>query len=305
MDLSVNMAIRIAEELRDRLSPPPRRVPTLPADVRDWATDDEEPTLAHPVWQLCTASQFDEPQFLHWCREMGRAPVNHRKLWEFVYILEVLRQHGKLRPGCKGLGFGTGKEPLPAVMANHGVHVLATDLDTRRAAARGWVDGRQHSAQVADLNAEGLCDPQRFAELVRFQFADMNAVSPDLTDFDFCWSACALEHLGTIDAGVSFIEQSLGCLRPGGVAVHTTEYNCSSDERTIAHGPTVIFRMQDFLRLAARLRSKGHQVKLNFNQGHGEMDRYVDVPPFTADVHLKLRLMRYVSTSIGLAVVKS
>jgi len=28
----------------------------------------------------------------------------------------------------------------------------------------------------------------------------------DLTGFDFCWSICALEHLGTIAQGLDFIK---------------------------------------------------------------------------------------------------
>jgi SAM-dependent methyltransferase len=223
-------------------------------------------------------------------------------LWEFVYILQSLRTHGMLAAGRKGLGFGTGQEPLPAVMAKYGVQVLATDLDTAKASARGWVDTNQHASALADLNRLGICEPQRFAELVRFEFADMSAISPAYRDFDFCWSACALEHLGSIDEGLAFIENSLRCLKPGGVAVHTTEYNCGSDSRTLEHGGTVIFRMRDFLRLGASLRARGHDVSFNFHQGDREVDRHIDVPPYSGDVHLKLRLMRFVTTSIGITV---
>jgi len=298
------MALRVAQELRDRLSPPPPDIPVLPGTATSWAVDDEEPSLAHPVSQLCTQRQFEEPEFAEWCGQMRRAPTSHRKLWEFAYILQVLRQHGMLQAGRKGLGFGTGKEPLSAVMARHGVSVLATDLDPARAEARDWSGTDQHAKALSDMNPGGICDPERFSELVSLEFADMNAIPPRYQGFDFCWSACAFEHLGSINAGLDFVENSLRCLRPGGIAVHTTEYNCSSARRTVGHGPTVLFRMQDILRLGERLRARGHEVRFNFHQGTGEMDRYVDVPPYTSDVHLKLRLMRYVTTSIGLAVRK-
>ena len=59
---------------------------------------------------------------------------------------------------------------------------------------------------------------------MRFRAVDMNDIPPDLRGFDFTWSSCALEHLGTLRAGADFVVEQMTCLRPGGVAVHTTEY---------------------------------------------------------------------------------
>ena len=36
-----------------------------------------------------------------------------------------------------------------------------------------------------------------------------------------------------VEAGLRFLEDSLDCLKPGGVAVHTTELNLSSNEETM------------------------------------------------------------------------
>lgn len=300
----MSTALRIAQEVRDRVSPPRHAAPVLPPGVEAWADDREEPSLAHPISQMCTQRQMEEPAFFHWCEQMGRAPETHRKLWEFAYILQVLQHHDMLREGRKGVGFGTGKEPLPAVMARSGVEVLATDLDPRRSAAQGWIGSDQHAAALTDLNAAGLCDPRRFQQNVRFEYADMNAIPTSYKDFDFCWSACCLEHLGSINAGLRFIENSLDCLRPGGLAVHTTEYNCSSNGRTVGHGASVLFRMKDMLRLGEAMRAKGHELRFNFHQGHGELDRHVDVPPYGTDRHLKLSLMRFVTTSMGIVIRK-
>ena len=73
----------------------------------------------------------------------------------------------------------------------------------------------------------------------------MNDISSDLSNFDFCWSCCALEHLGSLSAGMRFIERSLDTLRPGGWAVHTTEFNIFSDVATIERGATVLYRQRD------------------------------------------------------------
>jgi SAM-dependent methyltransferase len=302
MEISVARGKRIARKIRDALSPPPRGVPQIPAACRSWATDGNEPTLAAPLSQVCTQQQMNEPEFAFWCDQARIEPKLHRKYWEFAYILQCLKVHGMLEPGRRGVGFGTGREPLAAVMAKHGVGVLATDLDIQRAASLGWVQTDQHAAALQDLNSEGICDPAAFAELVRFEFADMNAIPERYRGFDFCWSSCALEHLGSIDAGLAFIENSLRCVRPGGIAVHTTEYNCYSDDRTVDNDGTVLFRMQDLLALGKKLRAQGHQLSFNFNLGQGEVDRYFDVAPYRLDKHLKLELMRYVATSIGIVV---
>ena len=47
------------------------------------------------------------------------------------------------------------------------------------------------------------------------------------------WSSCSLEHLGSISHGIEFILNSLKCLKQHGVAVHTTEFNLSSNEETL------------------------------------------------------------------------
>lgn len=127
----------------------------------------------------------------------------------------------------------------------------------------------------------------------------------DLADYDFTWSSCCLEHLGSIQHGLDFAENSLRPLRSGGVAVHTTELNCSSDERTLDQGDTVLFRRQDIFRLADRLQAAGHHVApLNFNLGEQPLDKYIDLPPFTDDRHLKLKIGEYDSTSFGLIIRK-
>jgi hypothetical protein len=156
------------------------------------------PTLASPTSQLCTANQFEEEIYAHWCEKLRETPTYNRKQWEFVYICQVLEQRGMLANGKRGLGFGVGKEPLPALFANSGCDVMATDLDPNAQASADWIGTNQHAAQLSDLNERGICDPVAFSERVRFRAEDMNRISGDLVDFDFTWSACAFEHLGSI-----------------------------------------------------------------------------------------------------------
>jgi SAM-dependent methyltransferase len=256
---------------------------------------------------VCTERQLRSGTFQKWARRITDHPDRlHRKLWEWCYIAQALDEHGVLRAGSRGLGFAVGREPLTALFASLGCRVVATDLDERQARRAGWVGANQHAAGVGALNLQGLCPADEFRDRVTFRTVDMRRLPPDLRGFDFAWSSCSIEHLGSIRAGCRFMLEMTRCLRPGGVAVHTTEYNVSSDTHTLTAGQDVLFRRRDLHRMKSLLESLGHTVApLGFDPGNGPADGYVDEPPYRDSPHLKLRIGPFVSTSIGIIVVAS
>lgn len=256
--------------------------------------------------QACTQYQIESPSFLYWAQRLHERPGGlHRKLWEWCFAAQVLHERGLLRPDARGLGFAVGNEPLTALFASLGAHIVATDLDQAEAAEAGWVESNQHAAGLEQLNDRGLCPADEFRERVRFRNADMRNIADDLRDFDFVWSSCAMEHLGSLGHGVEFVRNAMQCLRPGGIAVHTTELNCDSDTDTIETGGSVVYRQRDLTALARQLRELGHHVEpLDFHVGETEADRYVDEEPYGGKSHIKLRIGPYASTSIGLIVTK-
>ena len=173
--------------------------------------------------------------------------------------------------------------------------MIATDMDPNLAAKAGWTDTNQYAAEFAQLNDRGICQPDLFAERVQFRVVDMTRVPRDLSGFDFVWSSCSLEHLGSLKAGMDFIWHSLECLRPGGIAVHTTEYNISSNKGTVKTGRTVLYRRRDIEGLGSKLIKAGHKIRLNLHPGSGPLDQYIDTPPYQSDNHLKLQLGAYVA----------
>lgn len=285
--------------------------------------DDPNPGFEPVASQLCTYDQMLHPDYVQWCNEIEKSTflrnlfpnvkklsnVRHRKVWEFCYILQALKARNLIKDFSTGLGFGVGTEPLPALLAKYGCKVTATDMDADDAAKMGWAGNEdlvQHSQQLNDLNKDGICDPEVFRKNCTFRIVDMNHIPDDLQGFDFTWSACCLEHLGSIKAGNDFIKNSLKCLNENGVAVHTTEFNLSSDVATVDNHHTVLYRRQDILRLAEELEAEGHTVSpITFNAGAYVADGFVDVPPYYAhNFHLKLLLGEYVTTSIGLIINK-
>jgi hypothetical protein len=97
----------------------------------------------------------------------------------------------------------------------------------------------------------------------------------------------------------------MSCVKPGGIAVHTTEFNVGSNDDTHSEGGTVIYRRRDIESLVSRLKKAGHKIRVDYSFGQLPADYNVDVPPYTHDVHLKLHLMGHTTTSIGLVIRKA
>lgn len=270
------------------------------------ATFNKEPSFDEPVSQLATENQFYSPKFRQWCNELREEFKMHRKLWEYCYVLQVLDTFKMLSPGKSALGFGVGQEPLPALFAKYGIAVLASDQEFRAAVHQGWAGSNQHASGKELLNSKQICDPRQFDNLVNLATVDMNHIPPALYNkFDIVWSCCSFEHLGSLEAGLEFVKNSVKCLKKGGIAVHTTEYNISSRDQTIHTGGTVLYRRQDILKLASELVEMGYEVMdLNFNRGTGKLDAYVDLPPYHIDPHVKLNILGYECTSIGIVIRK-
>ncbi|WP_353228018.1 hypothetical protein [Novosphingobium sp.] len=256
----------------------------------------------------------------HWCGQLQIPRIYHRKLWELAYVLQAIRTHGSMRPGARGLGFGCGREPLPSYLAARGVTVTVTDQPPEEIVNQGWAQTGQHTTSADASFHPHLVDRARFDELVSLRHVDMNAIPTDLTGYDFCWSVCALEHLGSIEQGLAFVENSLNTLRPGGLSVHTTEFNFANDQQTIDNWPTVLFQRRHFTELARRLQARGHKVApMDFDVGKLPLDKFIDIPPYLHDQgaaqmaawekdgtpHIKLAIDGFASTCFGIIVHKA
>ncbi len=264
--------------------------------------------------QLCTHASLTSPELRVWSDRLRpmwdpagddpRPVMLHRKMWEWLFICQALSERDMLRPGRRGLGFGVGREPLVPLFAALGCEVVATDLEPDRAQEAGWTaTGDEYSGGLEGLHDERLCPRDEFVRRVRYRHVDMNDVPDDLQGFDFTWSSCAFEHLGDLRAGTDFVVEQMRCVAPGGVAVHTTELNVSSGDRTVAAGPTVLYRRRDIEELAARLRGLGYRIDVDLTEGIAPADGHVDVPPFS-DTHLRTTLGEFVTTSVGLVIEK-
>lgn len=253
----------------------------------------------------CIASDFYSTQFVEFCRKAAHTPFLHRKLWEFAFVYENLVRNGAIRAGARGIGFGVGTEPLPALFISEGCQIVATDAPPD--IGQEWSLDNQWSEDIRGLLWPAIAEDDLVRENLEFRFCDMKNLPDDDRNYDFCWSACCFEHLGSIKDGADFVIESVEkLLVPGGVACHTSEFNLSSNDETVMEGPTVLYRRRDIEELAGALRARGHDVQLGtFEPGNSFIDGLVDLPPYENSPHLRLQLGDYVTTSFGITIKRA
>jgi 2-polyprenyl-3-methyl-5-hydroxy-6-metoxy-1,4-benzoquinol methylase len=267
-------------------------------------------------WGATKAEDFSKTWFVNACHKLKLAPILHRKVWELAYVLTTLETAGKLTQSKRGVGFGCGNESLPSYFASQGVEVLATDVQPQSQQAQGWIATNQHASGRDTVYKPEFISKSEFNANVSFRYVDMNEIPQDLHEsYDFCWSVCALEHLGSIENGLRFVKESAKLLKPGGVAVHTTEFNYSQDDTTIDNWGTVLFRKKDFMALKHSLEQSSCIVPpVSFDVGTSPVDRFIDIPPYPGEqgyfdetmspLHLKLMVDGFPATCYGLTFQK-
>lgn len=261
------------------------------------------------ISRCCTQKDFAREDF-QWAADQLKINIKHnfhRKPWERLYIVNVLNQQGLLKEEMKAIGFAVGQEPLPAYFAGRHIHVLATDLNPKEALE--WVDTNQNAAgDLEKLYRENICSQEDFKKYLSFRYVDMNHIPDDLKDFDFCWSSCAVEHVGSLAKSIECIKNMLNVLKPGGLAINTTEFNLSSNIDTIEEGNSIIFRRKDIEDLVQWCEDNGHHLEVSFKRGSMKGDRYIDIPPYktyNAKYHLNIMIGKYASTSFAIIIRKN
>lgn len=253
--------------------------------------------------RLCTQKDFETKGFKKIVKDIKHNFRYHRKLWEFVVMIETLHELNLLKDGINGLGFAVGQEPLTSYFVKHGCNITASDYVDQEL----WEGDNQLAKSLKDLNSYKIVSQKLLEEKAKFIPVDMRNISEDLKQeqFDFIWSSCAFEHLGDLEEGKKFVVESLKCLKPGGYAIHTTEYNCESNIETISEGDFVIYRKRDFEDIEERLEENNAKLfPINYDFGDMRYDLIVDEEPYSQEYHLKLNLVNYISTSALLIIQK-
>ncbi len=169
--------------------------------------------------KICDAADWFDPDFKRIIAEELREPAKfHRKQWEFAMIYLALEKLGYLNDYKTGLSMGGGCERVLYSIANKVKKLYVTDLYS--------VENDWDTARAADpndfikLNKPFEVDDSRF-EAIRM---DMRELKFEDNTFDFCYSSCAMEHIGEYKDFITHLNEVYRVLKNDGIYVLTTEF---------------------------------------------------------------------------------
>ncbi len=169
--------------------------------------------------KICDAADWFDPEFQRIVTEELREPARfHRKQWEFAMIYLTLEKLGYLNETKTGLSMGGGCERVLYSIANKVKKLYVTDI----------------YSDENDWDTARTADPNDFIKLNKpFEIDDSKyeAISMDMRDlkfedetFDFCYSSCAIEHIGDYKDFITHLNEVHRVLKNDGVYVLTTEF---------------------------------------------------------------------------------
>ncbi|MBX2990897.1 MAG: class I SAM-dependent methyltransferase [Bacteroidetes bacterium] len=168
--------------------------------------------------KLCDAADWFRPGINEIIRkELREVPRFHRKQWEFAMIVQALRDCGKLEPETYGLSMGGGKELVAYAIARHVRQLVITDLYEMNTS---WDCAKTESPD--GFIRENRPFPVDDAKLKALRMDMRDLQFPDNT-FDFCYSTCAVEHIGGREDFLKHFNEVARVLKDDGVYVFTTE----------------------------------------------------------------------------------
>ncbi len=174
---------------------------------------------AVPLNKLCGMAELENPEwrkaFADLDLDRPNAPF-HRKAWEFTQAVYGLRKLNRLSPDAIALGIGSGHEHILYFLANKVKDVVATDL---------------YEGSFADKEASPLmlAHPDMFSPFHyrkdHLRVLAMDATNLNFSDasFNFVFSFSSIEHFGGHEEAIKALREIFRVLKPGGVAVISTE----------------------------------------------------------------------------------
>ena len=170
------------------------------------------------ISKFCDAADWFDPEIQEIIlQELRETPRFHRKQWEFASIFRALKHYGKLHPAAKGLSVGGGIERLLFSIAPHVGDLLVTDLYDEQTT---WDCARTSDPEVFVKSQKPFPVDDHNISVKRM---DMRSLDLESGAFDFCYSTCAVEHIGHQEDFVRHFNEVSRVLKEDGLYVMTTE----------------------------------------------------------------------------------
>ena len=184
--------------------------------------------------RLCYVEDWENSEIKEALTELQKLSSEgfiHRKDWEWALGIIAMRRFGKLNEKSTAIGIGAGTEPVPFYLANKVKHVYATDLYGQN---EGW-----KRAAPSDFPE----NPKKYAPFPYKEDAltvlrmDGTKLEFPSESFDTAFSFSSIEHFGDSGDGknnhsgaLRSLKEIERVLKPGGLAVITTEYIINDKE---------------------------------------------------------------------------
>jgi len=157
----------------------------------------------------------------------------HRKQWEFAMIFLTLQKFGLLNQEKIGLSLGGGNERVLYSIAKHIQKLFVTDLYDD---STSWDCARTNDPdEFIKVSKPFPIDDHKIQALKM----DMRFLDFDDNSFDFCYSSCAIEHIGEHKDFLQHFNEVNRVLKEGGIYVLTTELQFG--DRTICDENNFVF----------------------------------------------------------------
>lgn len=266
-----------------------------------------------PTKAVSNSPAFSEPWFERWRITLGYNKGEYkRKIWELCWAMEILSNVGHTGggnfSGKSGISFGCGLERIGPHLAGLGANMLFTDVAVNKTIEEHWLKTGQHCGGDLSKMEVSASTAGDWAERSEFQYYNMLDPIPKewIGAFDFCYSMNSVDHIGSICQAQEFIIRSMKVLRPGGVAVYTSELALDGPEDAMCFGYTSFFRMRDIRHLVYALNWAGNKT-LNLNYGHDWSKETIDREPFSDPRanHILISIAGCLVTSFGIVAIKS
>lgn len=262
-------------------------VPIVPA--RDFAGE------VPPLNKVCRGADAGNALWRQGYDDLGFSSspdVFHRKIWEFNQALYGLKTLKRLAPGATALGIGCGHEELMYFLANRIERVIATDLYEGT-----WIGG--------ESEADVLAHPAKYAPFnyredhLEVRRMDALALSAGDASVDFVFCLSSIEHFGKLADKLQALREMFRILKPGGVAVLTTEVVLNRLGRGAQYFP-----IETLTSLVARAGFElTHPPDLRVEQEYAARPLALPMDTFVSP-HVVLRNFNTIYTSVALFLMK-
>jgi len=220
----------------------------------------------------------------------------HRKNWEFIQILYILKQTGALFPENRGLAIGAGREVILYYLTYKIREIIGIDL------YEGYFQGGEDLSDVPEHPQKYLPFPYNEK---RLKLMKMDALDIDFKNesFDFVFSASSIEHFGSNRKIFKSSEEIYRVLKPGGLLIITTELKLNKLGKNIPN--TKIFKLEKLINLFEKTGFRLYKKNIDIKIEKEMLDNWVKL---SAEInklpHVILRYFTTIFSSFSLVLIK-